>query len=129
MPFEARTTSSGGMMVGTEMVTIEDGLAALDLVQHHPEWSHLVIDVAASDSPFILPRSEELADLHRLVREVRDLHLPRGFKIAIVRGPRSGARVADFVDLARSIALDLDVDAFDTVDDALTWVDATIDEQ
>lgn len=113
-------------MVGTEMVTLDDGLAALGLVQQRPEWRHVVIDVSASDSPFILPRDEELDDLHRLVRVLRDLRLAKGFQIAIVRGPRSGARVADFVDLARSIVVDVAVQAFDSLDDALAWVNATM---
>ena len=126
MPFHARTTSSGGLIIGTELVTVDDGVAALGLVPENPDWEHLIIDVSASDSPFVLPRNEELDRLHLLVRSVRDLRLGTRFKIAIVRGPRSGPRVADFIDLARSIVVDLQAQAFDTLDDALAWVDATI---
>ena len=126
MPFDARTTSSGGLIVGHQTVTIEDGIAALALTRDHGDWRHLVIDVSMSVSPFALPRNEELDGLHLLARTARDLRLPKGFKIAIVRGARSGGRVADFVDLAQSIAVDLQVEAFDSRVEALTWVDATV---
>ena len=115
-------------MVGTETVTLEDGVTALAIVREHPDWQHLIVDVSASDSPFVLPRTEELDDLHLLARTVRDLRLGKGFRIAIVRGPRSGARVADFIDLARSIIVDIDVAAFDTIDEASNWVGATVSD-
>ncbi len=126
MPFDTRATSSGGLMIGAESVTLDDGVAALELLQERSDWTHVIIDVSASDSPFVLPRSEELDDLHLLVRTLRDLRLGRGFQIAIVNGPRSAARVADFVDLARSIAVDLDVQVFDGTAEAFAWVGATL---
>ena len=126
MPFETHTTSSGGLLVGAQTVTLADGVAALGLVRERVDWAHVIIDVGASDSPFVLPRDEELDDLHLLVRTLRDLRRGAGFKIAIVQGPRSAARVADFVDLARSIAVDVEVQAFDSAPEALVWVDASV---
>ena len=114
MPFEARETTAGGLLIGTELVTMDDGVAALGLLQDHPDWTHLVVDVSASDSPFILSRDEELGDLHQLARIVRDLQLRRGFRIALVRSARTAARVADFIDLARTLAVDLEVASFDS---------------
>lgn len=126
MAFEAHTTSSGGLLVGTDSVTLEDGVAALELIQERSDWDHVIIDVSASKHPFVLPRDQELDGLHLLVRTLRDLRRGKGFKIAIVQGPRSAARVADFADLTRSIAVDVAVHVFDSASDALAWVEAGV---
>ncbi|MEM9200407.1 MAG: hypothetical protein AAGC53_02055 [Actinomycetota bacterium] len=126
MPFEIRATSTGGLAIGSDSVTEDDGLAVLGLLIDNPDWAHLIADVSGSDSPLVLPRTEELDVMHLLARTVRDLRLPRGFKIAIVRSPRTAARVADFVDLVRSVVVDLEVETFDTLDTALAWVDASL---
>lgn len=126
MSFEARTTTSGGLMIGGEMVSPDDGQVVLGLVGEHPDWDHVIIDVSASDFPVVLPRDEELAGLHLLARTVRDLGLTRGFRLALVRSPRTAARVADFVDLTRGLVVDIEVAAFDTRDEALAWTGATI---
>lgn len=126
MSFEARATTAGGMIVGGDLVTADDGLAALALLGENPEWEHLIVDVAGSVFPVKLARDAELDGLHLLARTVRDLGLTRGFRIALVRSPRTAARVADFIDLALGVVVDIEVVAFDTRDEALDWVGATI---
>lgn len=126
MPFETRLTSSGGMVVGSQFVTREDGVEALGVVFDNPGWRHVIVDVSHSDSPEVLSRNEELEGLHHLARTVRDLPRPDGFQIAIVTSSVTAARVADFLDLAHSLGIGIDVASFATVDAALEWVGADL---
>lgn len=126
MPFETRLTDSGGMVIGSEFVTREDGIGALGVVFDNPGWKHLIVDVSASNAPEILSRNEELAGLHELVRIVRDLPLPDDFQIAIISSPITAPRIADFLDLCRSLDISTDVASFLSVDEALEWVGAEL---
>ncbi|MEM8707790.1 MAG: hypothetical protein AAGE98_15100 [Actinomycetota bacterium] len=114
------------MVVGSEYVTRDDGIAALGVVFDNPGWEHLIVDVSKSDAPEVLSRNEELEGLHHLARIVRDLPLADGFQIAIVTSPVSAARVADFIDLSHSLDIGIDVAAFTTVEDALAWLGAEL---
>ena len=126
MPLHVRTTSSGRVIIGTELVTVDDGVATLGLAPEDLDWEHLLIGASASGSPFALLCNEKLNRLHLLVRSRRDLRLGTRFTIAIVRGPRRGLRVVDVIALAQSIVVDLQAQALDTLDDALAWVDTTV---
>lgn len=126
MPFETRLTNSGGMVIGSQYVTREDGIGALGVVFDNPDWKHLIVDVSKSDAPEILSRNEELEGLHHLARIVRDLPLPDDFRIAIVTSSVTAARVADFIDLSHSLDIGIDVASFTTVEDALAWLGAEL---
>ncbi|MEO0491971.1 MAG: hypothetical protein AAF081_00995 [Actinomycetota bacterium] len=114
------------MVIGSQYVTKDDGIEVLETVFANPHWRHLVVDVSASTAPEILSRDEELSGLHHLVRIVRDLPLPAEYQIAIVVSPITAARVADFLDLCRSLNVAIDAASFTTLDDALAWVGAEL---
>lgn len=124
MPFEFQTSSHGVLAVGVDSLALADGYEVIESARAHRDLGSVVVDVTDAHLVTPLATDAELGEMHFLARKLRELHATGPFRFAVAADEQWALMCADFIELARSVASDLDARTFATRAEATAWAES-----